>query len=137
MSSACLVIHQTGTQAVIDCRSLRELGFESACSGIGARSRCSDPPTHPDHADRTRRADAADVRAARVASAGRCRSRLRQLRLNVRRTVRRLESAGAAGSPSRNVAAAAYGAEEPQLISVEESVGKMKARWMRGPTRRW
>src|SRR5437773_9530017 len=48
--------------------------------------------------------------------------------LNVRRTVEELESAGAAGLTIEDtLLPQAYGAEEPQLISVEEGVGKMKA----------
>jgi len=48
--------------------------------------------------------------------------------LNVRRTVEELETAGAAGLTIEDtLLPQAYGAEEPQLISVEEGVGKMKA----------
>jgi carboxyvinyl-carboxyphosphonate phosphorylmutase len=48
--------------------------------------------------------------------------------LNVRRTVQELETAGAAGLTIEDtLLPQAYGAEEPQLISIEEGVGKMKA----------
>ena len=48
--------------------------------------------------------------------------------LNVRRTVQELEAAGAAGLTIEDtLLPQAYGAEEPQLISIEEGVGKMKA----------
>jgi carboxyvinyl-carboxyphosphonate phosphorylmutase len=48
--------------------------------------------------------------------------------LNVRRTVQELEMAGAAGLTIEDtLLPQAYGAVEPQLISVEEGVGKMKA----------
>jgi carboxyvinyl-carboxyphosphonate phosphorylmutase len=48
--------------------------------------------------------------------------------LNVRRTVEELETAGAAGLTIEDtLLPQAYGAEEPQLISIEEGVGKMKA----------
>jgi oxaloacetate decarboxylase len=48
--------------------------------------------------------------------------------LNVRRTVQELEMAGAAGLTIEDtLLPQAYGAEEPQLISLEEGVGKMKA----------
>ena len=48
--------------------------------------------------------------------------------LNVRRTVQELEMAGAAGLTIEDtLLPQAYGAQEPQLISVEEGVGKMKA----------
>src|SRR3954471_651745 len=48
--------------------------------------------------------------------------------LNVRRTVQELEAAGAAGLTIEDtLLPQAYGAAEPQLISIEEGVGKMKA----------
>jgi carboxyvinyl-carboxyphosphonate phosphorylmutase len=48
--------------------------------------------------------------------------------LNVRRTVQELETAGAAGLTIEDtVLPQAFGAAEPQLISLEEGVGKMKA----------
>jgi carboxyvinyl-carboxyphosphonate phosphorylmutase len=48
--------------------------------------------------------------------------------LNVRRTVQELEMAGAAGLTIEDtLLPQAYGAEELQLISLEEGVGKMKA----------
>jgi carboxyvinyl-carboxyphosphonate phosphorylmutase len=48
--------------------------------------------------------------------------------LNVRRTVQELETAGAAGLTIEDtLLPQAYGAEGPQLISIEEGVGKMKA----------
>src|SRR2546430_3381508 len=48
--------------------------------------------------------------------------------LNVRRTVQELETAGAAGLTIEDtLLPQAYGADEPQLISIEEGVGKMKA----------
>jgi carboxyvinyl-carboxyphosphonate phosphorylmutase len=48
--------------------------------------------------------------------------------LNVRRTVQELEMAGAAGLTIEDtLLPQAYGALEPQFISVEEGVGKMKA----------
>jgi oxaloacetate decarboxylase len=48
--------------------------------------------------------------------------------LNVRRTVQELEMAGAAGLTIEDtLLPQAYGAPEPQLISIEEGVGKMKA----------
>ncbi|HWL19967.1 MAG TPA: isocitrate lyase/PEP mutase family protein [Bradyrhizobium sp.] len=48
--------------------------------------------------------------------------------LNVRRTVQELETAGAAGLTIEDtLLPQAYGAIEPQLISLEEGVGKMKA----------
>jgi carboxyvinyl-carboxyphosphonate phosphorylmutase len=48
--------------------------------------------------------------------------------LNVRRTVQELEAAGAAGLTIEDtLLPQAYGADEPQLISIEEGVGKMKA----------
>src|ERR1700742_2529533 len=48
--------------------------------------------------------------------------------LNVRRTVQELEAAGAAGlSIEDTLLPQAFGASEPQLISLEEGVGKMKA----------
>jgi oxaloacetate decarboxylase len=48
--------------------------------------------------------------------------------LNVRRTVQELETAGAAGLTIEDtLLPQAFGAEEPQLISIEEGVGKMKA----------
>src|SRR6266576_6253786 len=48
--------------------------------------------------------------------------------LNVRRTVQELETAGAAGLTIEDtLLPQAYGAEQPQLIPVEEGVGKMKA----------
>ena len=48
--------------------------------------------------------------------------------LNVRRTVQELEAAGAAGLTIEDtLLPQAYGAAEPQLISLEEGVGKMKA----------
>ena len=48
--------------------------------------------------------------------------------LNVRRTVQELEAAGAAGlSIEDTLLPQAFGVAEPQLISLEEGVGKMKA----------
>jgi oxaloacetate decarboxylase len=48
--------------------------------------------------------------------------------LNVRRTVQELETAGAAGLTIEDtLLPQAFGAAEPQLISLEEGVGKMKA----------
>jgi len=48
--------------------------------------------------------------------------------LNVRRTVQELETAGAAGLTIEDtLLPQAYGAQGPQLISIEEGVGKMKA----------
>jgi carboxyvinyl-carboxyphosphonate phosphorylmutase len=48
--------------------------------------------------------------------------------LNVRRTVQELEAAGAAGLTIEDtLLPQAYGVSEPQLIPVEEGVGKMKA----------
>lgn len=48
--------------------------------------------------------------------------------LNVRRTVAELEMAGAAGlTVEDTLLPQAYGAAEPQLISLEEGVGKMRA----------
>ncbi len=48
--------------------------------------------------------------------------------LNVRRTVQELESAGAAGLTIEDtLLPQAYGQTKPQLIAVEEGVGKMKA----------
>jgi len=48
--------------------------------------------------------------------------------LNVRRTVQELEAAGAAGLTIEDtLLPQAFGASEPQLISIEEGVGKMKA----------
>src|SRR5438874_8204179 len=48
--------------------------------------------------------------------------------LNVRRTIEELEAAGAAGLTIEDtLLPQAYGAVEPQLISLEEGVGKMKA----------
>ena len=48
--------------------------------------------------------------------------------LNVRRTVQELEAAGAAGLTIEDtLLPQAYGVVEPQLISIEEGVGKMKA----------
>ena len=48
--------------------------------------------------------------------------------LNVRRTVQELETAGAAGLTIEDtLLPQAYGAEGPQLISIEEGVDKMKA----------
>jgi carboxyvinyl-carboxyphosphonate phosphorylmutase len=48
--------------------------------------------------------------------------------LNVRRTVQELEMAGAAGLTIEDtLLPQAYGAEEPQLISLDEGIGKMKA----------
>jgi carboxyvinyl-carboxyphosphonate phosphorylmutase len=48
--------------------------------------------------------------------------------LNVRRTVQELESAGAAGLTIEDtLLPTAYGQTRPQLISLEEGVGKMKA----------
>jgi carboxyvinyl-carboxyphosphonate phosphorylmutase len=48
--------------------------------------------------------------------------------LNVRRTVQELEVAGAAGLTIEDtLLPQAYGADEPQLISIDEGVGKMKA----------
>lgn len=48
--------------------------------------------------------------------------------LNVRRTVQELENAGAAGLTIEDtLLPQAFGASEPQLISLEEGVGKMKA----------
>src|SRR3569833_3926643 len=48
--------------------------------------------------------------------------------LNVRRTVQELESAGAAGLTIEDtLLPAAFGEAKPQLISLEEGVGKMKA----------
>jgi carboxyvinyl-carboxyphosphonate phosphorylmutase len=48
--------------------------------------------------------------------------------LNVRRTVQELETAGAAGLTIEDtLLPQAYGVAEPQLISIEEGVGKMKA----------
>jgi carboxyvinyl-carboxyphosphonate phosphorylmutase len=48
--------------------------------------------------------------------------------LNVRRTVQELEAAGAAGLTIEDtLLPQAHGADEPQLISIEEGVGKMKA----------
>src|ERR1044072_4697986 len=48
--------------------------------------------------------------------------------LNVRRTVQELEAAGAAGLTIEDtLLPQAFGVLEPQLISVEEGVGKMKA----------
>lgn len=48
--------------------------------------------------------------------------------LNVRRTVQELETAGAAGLTIEDtLLPQAYGASAPQLISIEEGIGKMKA----------
>jgi carboxyvinyl-carboxyphosphonate phosphorylmutase len=48
--------------------------------------------------------------------------------LNVRRTVQELEAAGAAGLTIEDpLLPQAYGVSEPQLIPIEEGVGKMKA----------
>jgi carboxyvinyl-carboxyphosphonate phosphorylmutase len=48
--------------------------------------------------------------------------------MNVRRTVQELETAGAAGLTIEDtLLPQAYGISEPQLISLEEGVGKMKA----------
>src|SRR6478752_2844244 len=48
--------------------------------------------------------------------------------LNVRRTVQELETAGAAGLTIEDtLLPQAYGVSEPQLISLEEGVGKMRA----------
>src|SRR4029079_5107113 len=48
--------------------------------------------------------------------------------LNVRRTVQELETAGAAGLHTEDtLLPQAYGVSEPQLISLEEGVGKMRA----------
>ena len=48
--------------------------------------------------------------------------------LNVRRTVQELETAGAAGLTIEDtLLPQAFGVSEPQLISLEEGVGKMKA----------
>jgi carboxyvinyl-carboxyphosphonate phosphorylmutase len=48
--------------------------------------------------------------------------------LNVRRTVQELEAAGAAGLTIEDtLLPQAFGVAEPQLISIEEGVGKMKA----------
>src|SRR4030081_168465 len=48
--------------------------------------------------------------------------------LNVRRTVQELEAAGAAGLTIEDtLLPPAYGVGEPQLIPIEEGVGKMKA----------
>jgi carboxyvinyl-carboxyphosphonate phosphorylmutase len=48
--------------------------------------------------------------------------------LNVRRTVQELEAAGAAGLTIEDtLLPRAYGAAGPQLISIEEGIGKMKA----------
>src|SRR5664279_2856148 len=48
--------------------------------------------------------------------------------LNVRRTVQELETAGAAGLTIEDtLLPQAYGAEKPQLIALEEGIGKMKA----------
>src|SRR5205807_9372492 len=48
--------------------------------------------------------------------------------LNVRRTVQELEAAGAAGLTIEDtLLPQAFGADEPQLISIEEGVSKMKA----------
>jgi carboxyvinyl-carboxyphosphonate phosphorylmutase len=48
--------------------------------------------------------------------------------LNVRRTVQELESAGAAGLTIEDtLLPQAFGAAKPQLISLEEGIGKMKA----------
>jgi len=48
--------------------------------------------------------------------------------INVRRTVQELEAAGAAGLTIEDtLLPQAYGVSEPQLIPVEEGVGKMKA----------
>ncbi|MFL6790814.1 MAG: oxaloacetate decarboxylase [Bradyrhizobium sp.] len=48
--------------------------------------------------------------------------------LNVRRTVQELETAGAAGLTIEDtLLPQAFGVAEPQLISIEEGVGKMKA----------
>jgi carboxyvinyl-carboxyphosphonate phosphorylmutase len=48
--------------------------------------------------------------------------------LNVRRTVQELEAAGAAGMTIEDtLLPQAYGVVEPQLISIEEGIGKMKA----------
>src|SRR6059058_4238040 len=48
--------------------------------------------------------------------------------LNVRRTVQELEAAGAAGLTIEDtLLPQAFGVAEPQLISLEEGVGKMKA----------
>jgi carboxyvinyl-carboxyphosphonate phosphorylmutase len=48
--------------------------------------------------------------------------------LNVRRTVQELETAGAAGLTIEDtLLPQAYGAAKPQLIALEEGVGKMKA----------
>ena len=48
--------------------------------------------------------------------------------LNVRRTVQELEAAGAAGLTIEDtLLPQAFGVSEPQLISLEEGVGKMKA----------
>ena len=48
--------------------------------------------------------------------------------LNVRRTVQELEAAGAAGLTIEDtLLPQAYGVNEPQLIPIEEGVGKMKA----------
>ena len=48
--------------------------------------------------------------------------------LNVRRTVQELEAAGAAGLTIEDtLLPQTFGADEPQIISIEEGVGKMKA----------
>jgi len=48
--------------------------------------------------------------------------------LNVRRTVQELEAAGAAGMTIEDtLLPQAFGVAEPQLISIEEGIGKMKA----------
>src|SRR5688572_20746505 len=48
--------------------------------------------------------------------------------LNVRRTVQELEAAGAAGLTIEDtLLPQAYGVSEPQLIPIEEGIGKMKA----------
>jgi carboxyvinyl-carboxyphosphonate phosphorylmutase len=48
--------------------------------------------------------------------------------LNVRRTVQELETAGAAGLTIEDtLLPQTYGAAEPQFISIEEGIGKMKA----------
>src|SRR3979409_2019805 len=48
--------------------------------------------------------------------------------LNVRRTVQELEAAGAAGlTIEETLLPQAYGQAKPQLIPLEEGVGKMKA----------
>jgi len=48
--------------------------------------------------------------------------------LNVRRTVQELEAAGAAGMTIEDtLLPQAYGVREPQLIPIEEGIGKMKA----------